>query len=222
MIYFKETDLKFADDIQSEVLDICHNRPEELVMRNPAWRRILDDTPYREIESYIGIKAAREIKFRRIAMLKKFDALSQISFLQYSLPDRLNEAFKDACPSFLPKDELIPIVQISTGGSMLYPHKGHFRKASLFCLLEGGDEITKWWKETTPFDLIPEYRIPDITKCEEAASTVLKKNVWTLFNHYEWHSVHSYKENIDFRVNLGVDFKTMSADQVYEKIQNHV
>ena len=222
MLYYKETNLKFADDIQAEVLDMCRNRLDELSIRTPQWRRILNDTPYQEIESYIGVKAAREIKFRRIAMIKKFNLLPQISFQQYSLPDHLTDALKDACPSYLPKDELIPIVQISTGGSMLYPHKGHFRKASLFCLLEGGNEITTWWKETTPFELISEYRIPDITKCEEAVSTVLKKNVWTLFNHYEWHSVHSGKENIEFRVNLGIDFKTLTAEQVYERIQHHV
>jgi len=220
--YFLETQLNFANDIQTEVLDICRNRPEELVFRNPAWRRILDDTPYSEIEEYVGIAKAREIKRRKVMMLKLFGLKKQISFLQYSLPPSLNEAFIDTCPSWIPRDEIIPIVQISTDGVMLYPHKGHFRKASLFCLLEGSNEITKWYDETEPFDLISEYRIPDMSRCRVAAETVLKKNVWTLFNHYAWHSVHAQQESIDFRVNIGIDFKTFDAEQVRKLVEDNV
>jgi hypothetical protein len=220
--YFLETPLSFASDIQVEVLDICKNRPEELLFRNPAWRMILDETPYHEIEKLIGVAKAREIKRRRFIMLKLFGLKQQISFLQYSLPDNLNEAFIESCPEWIPRDEIIPIVQISTGGEMLYPHKGHFRKASLFCLLEGSNEITRWYDETEPFDLISEYRIPDMSRCQVAAETVLKINTWTLFNHHAWHSVHAQQKNIDFRVNIGIDFKSFDAEQVRKLVEENV
>jgi len=222
MIYFQETDLNFAEDIRAEVLDICRNRQEELIFRNLPWRRIFEDTPYDEVRSYIGVRKARMIEARRIAMAMKFGAKKQISFLQYDMSKQLTEALIDSCPSYFPRDELLPIVQISKDGCLLYPHKGHHRKASLFCLLEGGGETTKWWKETIPFDLVSEFRIPDINKCEEAASTIINKNVWLIFNHFEWHSVHSDKDDIGFRVNLGIDFKTWSADQIQEAIEQNV
>ena len=97
----------------------------------------------------------------------------------------------------------------------MHPHRGHARLASFFCLVEGEGEVTKWYDETTPFEHYPEYYIPDMAKLKVAEEKSLTPNVWTLFNHEIWHSVHR-DGDLGVRINFGIDFKTMNVNQAME------
>jgi hypothetical protein len=224
-VYHRETKLDFARDVQAAVLDIANHHIEQLEYRAPPWTKVMDPkTSFREMVDILGREDAERVVDRRRKMVERFGpAAKKISFKQYSLPKELNDALIDAAPKGIPRDECIPIVQISTGGNILYPHKGHYRNASLFCLLQGNDEETRWYRETKPFQLVSDFRIPDMTCLEQADATTLRKGVWTIFNHFEWHSVHGLADR-DFivRVNVGIDLKTWTVDQLIEAIKDEM
>jgi hypothetical protein len=213
--YFLETDIAFPVELMDAARDIALNYPEKLIPRDRVWRKIYAGMPQSEMIELLGVRNAREILTRFEKMDRAFPGGKQINFDQFSLPDELQQAFIDACPSWMQdikgREELIPIIQISTHGNILYPHRGHFRNASIFCLLENSDERTRWWKETSPMKIIPDYKIPDVSKLELAYEITIKNRIWSVFNHAEWHSVHS-DSNFKKRINVGIDFATLTVD----------
>lgn len=217
--YFLETDIQFPNDIIDLVSKIALEQPENLVERERTWRKIYTGMPYSEMEKILGIRQTREIRKRHALMAKMWPNGEQISFCQYSLPKDIEDAFIDACPQWMKeirgRDELIPIVQIGSSGNILYPHRGHLRHASIFYLLAGSNEITRWWDPTADFELIDEYRIPDMSKLKISYEACIQKNVWSVFNHAAWHSVHTSNEKTkyDIRVNIGIDFKTLTIEE---------
>jgi len=216
--YYMETGIQYPQDLLEETLNLAKNNPDKLIPRDRVWRKISTGMPYEEMASILGQRPAREIKRRHILATKIWPNQNPIKFCQYSLPKYLEDAYLDMCPSWmktLGREELSPILQISYGGEILHPHKGHLRKASIFCLLEGGGETTRWYKETEPFEVISDYRIPDFSKLETAFEVQIPKNKWIVFNHAIWHSVHANPNNtqISGRINVGIDFNTLSAEQ---------
>jgi hypothetical protein len=213
MSCFLETPLQIAPNVCQQALSLA--KAGKLTARVSTWRAIKDTSTPSEIEAVVGVRAAREIKRRKSLMLRQYPNGAPIQFIQHDLPSPLADALIDACPDWLKRlgsAELNPIVQISTGGNMLHPHRGHKRKASIFCLLAGDEERTTWYNETSDFEVIDAYRIPDISKIAPAVTTTLKQGVWTFFDHETWHSVSSDKD-ITFRVNIGIDFETLSFAQ---------
>jgi hypothetical protein len=214
--YFLETDISFPDELMDAARDIALNHPEKLIPRDRIWHKIYVGMPQSEMEKVLGIRDAREILKRIIKMDRAFPGGKQIRFDQFSLPVELQQAFIDACPQWMKdikgREELVPIIQISTDGNILYPHRGHFRNASVFCLLENCDERTRWWKETEPFKIISDFRIPDVSKLDPAYEITIKNRVWSVFNHAVWHSVHS-TSNFKKRINVGIDFATLTVDE---------
>lgn len=214
--FFLETDIVFPEELLDAARDLALNHPDKLIARDRLWRKIYVGMPQAEMEKALGIRHAREILKRLLKMNRAFPGGQQISFDQFSLPDELQQAFVDACPQWMKnikgRDELIPIIQISTCGNILYPHRGHFRNASVFCLLEHCDERTRWWNEIETFELISDFRIPDVSKLSPAYEITIKNRVWSVFNHAAWHSVHS-SSNFKKRINVGIDFATLSVHE---------
>lgn len=214
--YFLETDINFPQELLDAARDIAINHPEKLIPRDRVWHKITVETPPSEMEKLLGIKDARESLKRILLMYRAFPNGKQCTFDQYSLPDELQQAFVDACPQWM-KDirgakELVPILQISSNGNILIPHRGHFRNASIFCLLEHDHERTRWWKEVEPIRLISDFRLPDMSKLAADYEIEIKNRVWSVFNHAAWHSVHAVHE-VKQRINVGIDFSSLTVEE---------
>ena len=205
-MYYEYIEQDFATEVCNK---IKNTSLDAFTLRNPAWRKLSHSSTIKEMEAIVGIRDAKELMKRKLLMLRKFPDATRLEFSQYSLPDDLADELIDSLPEFLKelgRDEMVPILQVSTGGTMLYPHKGHYRKASIFKLLKGDKETTTWWKNT-------EYRIPDVRKLEVADQAELVEDKWLIFNHFEWHSVQKTNPN-SLRINVGVDFNTLSAQDI--------
>jgi hypothetical protein len=211
-------------DFAIEVCEKIKNTPlSKFTLRNPAWRKLSHSSTIKEMEAIVGIRDAKELMKRKLLMLRKFPNATRLEFSQYSLPDNLADELIDSLPKFLKelgRDEMVPILQVSTGGTMLYPHKGHYRKASIFKLLKGDKETTTWWKNTEDFKVVNEYRIPDVRKLDVADQAELVEDKWLIFNHFEWHSVQKTNPN-SLRINVGVDFNTLSAQDISNLFQKN-
>ena len=85
-------------------------------------------------------------------------------------------------------------------------------------LLEGNGEETRWYREKEPFEVIQTTRIPDLDKIEHVVSAQIEPGYWYVFNHLEWHSVHKFSTGI--RMNIGLDFDSLSAPDLVELIKN--
>lgn len=228
--YFKELDLQFCSEIQDELLHYALTKSPKISLRKRDWHpvhRAPDWTSAEEVllENGYTFRQSKEMKRRRIILAKWHhsnwpgkDPKEEIVIDQYNIPKSMETELVNTLHDMtgIPKEEMAPVLQIQDGGYVLHPHFGHARKSSIFCLLKGApDEITNWYEVTEPFDVFDIYHIPDFNKLEIATSTCMKENVWTLFNHEEWHSV--IRENFDgFRVNLGIDFKTLTMNEALE------
>ena len=225
MHYFKNIELlDFLADAKADCLRwaeeiVEHGNPHSsLTLRNRTHSKInnaLNELDFKTVTNLTGIRRSRILKQRTLKMLHKYGEVDRIIIDQYDVPVAMAEYVKDEMLRLfnIPRDECTPIVQIQDGGEMLHPHHGHGRQASLFCLLKGEGEATRWYKETESFEIIDEFHIPDVSKLEVAVENVLQEDQWLLFNHREWHSVHR-KSNVGVRINFGIDFKTMDIDEV--------
>ena len=218
--YIYKTDLKFADDFSQQLLKKVLTDPvSSLVFRNNY------DNPIKNpVDTYnrIGRDKSKELLRRARQVRNKFPNESEfISFTQYFLTEQDSEEFLNLTPNFLKEitpGEPVPIFQISHGGHLLPPHKGHKRKSSLFMLLQGNQEETRWYQETESFELITTTRIPDLDKVEHVVSAQIEPGYWYVFNHLEWHSVHKFGNGI--RMNIGLDFDSITAPELIEIIKN--
>jgi len=225
MHYFKNIELPdFLTEVKASCLKwaeeiVEHGNPHSfLTLRSITHSKInnaLNNLDFNAVEDIVGIRKSRILKQRALKMLREYGVIDRIIIDQYDIPEEMAEYVKDEIHTRfgISRDECTPIVQIQNGGEMLHPHYGHARQASLFCLLKGEGEVTKWYKETEPFEIVSEFRIPDVTKLEVAVEHVFQENQWLLFNHREWHSVHR-KSNVGVRINFGIDFNTMDINEV--------
>jgi len=210
--YIKSLCLKWAEEVVES-----NNAPHPFLKHRQRPHHIINTASWDEwdrVEAYAGVREAREIKRRQILMLREYGLVNRIVIEQYDMPEMVNKWIQDAVyQQFgIPHDETMPILQIQNGGELLHPHQGHGREASMFCLLRGEGEVTKWYEEIAPFEQLEKFRIPDLSKLEVKTEYTMKENQWVLFNHKAWHSVHR-KSDVGVRINLGVDFKTMNIKQ---------
>lgn len=218
-LYIYKTDLKFADAFCLEMLDKVNQDQNNLV-----FRKNYDDPRKNPLDTYkeIGKKDSLELIRRGRQIQQTYPGQNPINFTQYFLNDTDCSTFLDNVPQFL-KDitpgEPVPIFQISHGGDLLPPHKGHKRKSSLFMLLQGNNEETRWYRETEPSDIIHTTRIPDLDKVEHVVSARIEPGYWYVFNHLEWHSVHKFGNSI--RMNIGLDFDSITAPELIKIIKEH-
>jgi|TARA_B110000908_G_C10224383_1_gene437118 hypothetical protein len=230
--FFYETGIDFvSQDTLNELLEMALNLSPELSFINRPWRKIAYNSTPKIIEEVVKehggtTRDAREFVRRRLIMARELgtpaDGVSEIVIDQYRIPKRIAEPLAKEVSMLLdiPLKEIDPIVQIQKEGTLLYPHNGHARNSSIFCLLQGNGEETTWYDETEPFKMFDMYRIPDYSKLKVATIAKLQEMKWSTFNHHAWHSVARKGQPERWRVNLNIDFASLSYDDLMEKIKN--
>lgn len=214
--YVYDTGLTFAADFGEELLELVKTRLVEFPQRfnyNKA------DNP-KELMKEIGVDKAREL-YRRTAQMKALCPGKLIQFTQHFFPKELGDKLVSMSPKWLQElspGEPSPMMQVQSGGDYLGTHKGHKRRASLFMLLEGQGQETRWYRNKEDFEVIDPLRIPDHDKIEHVVTAVMQPYRWYVFNHFEWHSVHSPVPNY-YRVNMGLDFNNIAAPELVAALQ---
>jgi hypothetical protein len=214
--YVYDTGLTFASDFGSEVLELAKSRLEEFPRRfnyNKA------DNP-KELLKEIGADKTREL-YRRGAQMKALCPGNLIQFTQHFFPEQLGKDLVSLAPQWLQDlspGEPSPMLQVSSGGDYLGTHKGHKRRASLFMLLQGQGQETRWYRNKEDFEVIDPLRIPDHDKIEHVVTAVMEPWRWYVFNHFEWHSVHNFAPG-SVRINMGLDFNNVTATTLVAKIK---
>ncbi len=216
--YIYKTDLKFADEFCQKILSKVKESSNNLV-----FRKNYDDPRKdpRKTLTEIGSEQSKELLRRGRQIKSRYPKQNPINFTQYFLNEEDSKEFLSLTPDFLKEitdGEPVPIFQISYGGDLLPPHKGHKRKSSLFMLLQGNQEETRWYRETEPFEIVSTTRIPDLDKIEQVVSACIEPGYWYVFNHLEWHSVHRFGSGI--RMNIGLDFDSITAPELIEIIKD--
>ena len=221
-----KTHLKFVDDIGSSILEKV-NSDRDYFERRYKYNDGLDYNKTKQLISAIGLAKTKELQRRKNQIEKYFPGEKFISFKQYFCGEYFDELIMNSLPDFvkeLKTDTTRPILQISDSdgdAGILPPHCGHERISSLFCLLQGSGQETRWYAETEPFELIDPFHIPDLDKVKPAVSVVLEPGIWYVFNHRAWHSVHKFSTLGLPRVNYGIDFTNISAPDLVKIIKQH-
>ena len=224
--YIYKTNLKFGDDVGKQILDQV-NADKTYFDRRYNYNAQWDYVKGKELVKTIGREKARELLRRYLQIKPSFPGENVISFKQYFCGDKFNNLIMEATPNFLKQvapEEPYPILQISDiedGVGVLPPHCGHQRISSLFCLLQGGGQETRWYRERVPFETISPVHLPDIDKLELAVSAVLEPGIWYVFNHRTWHSVHKFSNTGPDRVSFGIDFKSITAPDLVKLVKSN-
>lgn len=217
--YCYDTGLTFGLTESKQILDQLIQDESAFVRRNNYYA----GSDYRELTRQIGATKTREIIRRQQQVRDRYPKQSPISFKQFFVRNRWEELLSSVTPDWLKINESEPdcMIQIGQGGDLLPAHCGHHRKCSLFMLLQGSGQETCWYRATEEFELIDPLRIPDLDKIEKVVSVVMEPGRWYLFNHAAWHSVHRYSSAGPARINIGIDYCTISAEQLLELVKSH-
>lgn len=216
--YIYDTGLSFAKDFAIKIKELAKSDIELFPKRfnyNKA-------DNLKDLSREIGIANAKELA-KRIKQMKSSNKGDLITFDQHFLPKDIQDELLSNVPDWLLSvrpGEISCMLQLSKNGDYLGAHKGHKRCSSMFMLLEGQGQETRWYREKEPFDIIDPLRIPDLDKIELAVSAVIQPYKWYVFNHFEWHSVHRFLSN-GLRVNIGLDFNTLSAEDLVALCKRH-
>ena len=240
--YVYETNLNFATEFGQKLLQLILSESDNFLTMRKRYvdpRKHLEELKTKPELLADKEKAKRFLK-RCLQLRKSSRGQEPIDFKQYYMPASLTKEFYDLVPQWLTeiapvsKDtsedipqwvrdiipgEPLPVVQISQLGDFLAPHRGHQRQSSLFMLLQGNSEETRWYRETEPFEVFDFLRVPDLDKIEHVVTAELVPFKWYIFNHKEWHSVHRFGNGK--RINLGIDFDSISAPDLRDLIKEH-
>lgn len=217
-IYCYDTGLTFAQDVADLVL--AQIKIDETVF--PRRNNYNPGNNYKELTRLIGAEKTRELIRRQQQVVNTYPGLSTINFRQYYFTDQLKNTMLKTIPQWLIINENNPnfMLQVSDSGDILPTHKGHKRTCSLFMLLEGDEQETRWYRNTSDFEVIDPLRIPDLDKIEPVVSVVMQPRHWYLFNHAAWHSVHKTTSWTQ-RINIGIDYYDICPNQLLEMIKDH-
>ena len=232
MKYHIKSDLEFmTQDMKDYLCELATYKTDELELQYRPWRDISyagehdsADTQ-KKIEDIVGIKIAREFKRRKILLAKmygwKAEGNKEMQIDAFMIPDEIANELKQNAGKMLDidPDTIDPILQVQTQGNLLYPHCGHSRESSMFCLLAGDDAVTRWYEETEPFHMYENWRVPDASKIELAEEVQFEIGPWYTFNHQQWHSVHRPDKNVK-RININLNFTATSYEELEEKLAN--
>ena len=217
--YVYDTGLDFGAEFGREILELALSQPEHFPRRNNFKRA---DSP-KEMIRLVGSEKAREL-YRRIDQMNALCPDQRlIQFSQHFFPEELGKRLVSLAPRWLQElspGEPSPMLQISKGGDYLATHKGHKRRASLFMLLQGQGQETRWYRNTEDFEVIDPLRIPDQDKIEHVATAVMQPFRWYVFNHFEWHSVHNFAPG-GVRINMGLDFNNVTAPELVRLLKEN-
>ena len=215
--YCFETTLDFSKEFGQKLLNEVHVNFSQFTRRF-NYNRV---DSYKELVKLVGVVNARELNRRKLQFQQYNPDQIPIKFLQWALPENLDKEFYESLPSWIfelsgekPRSNL----QTSGGGDYLPTHMGHKRQSSLFMLLEGQEQETRWYRPTSEFSYIDPYRIPDHDKIEHVVTAVMKPYTWYVFNHKAWHSVHKFADG-GMRVNIGLDFDSIPAEHLVKELK---
>jgi hypothetical protein len=215
--YCFETTLDFSKEFGEKLLNEVHVDFSQFTQRFKYNR----GNTYKELVKLVGVENARELNRRKLQFEEFNPGKKPIKFLQWFLPENLDKEFCDSVPSWVFKiseGEPKSTLQTSTEGEYLPTHMGHQRQSSLFMLLEGQEQETRWYRPTAEFEYIDPYRIPDHDKIEHVVTAVMEPFKWYAFNHRAWHSVHKFAEG-SMRVNMGLDFDSLSMTDLVKQLK---
>lgn len=217
--YVYDTGLDFGASFGRDILSMALANIEAFPRRNNYNKA---DNP-RELMKVTGVTRGREL-YRRIEQMKALCPNQRlIQFSQHFFPKQLGDELISLSPRWLQEvspGEPSPMLQVSRDGDYLGTHKGHKRRASLFMLLQGSGQETRWYRNKEAFEVIDPLRIPDHDKIEHVVTAVMQPFRWYVFNHFEWHSVHNFAPG-SIRVNMGLDFNNVTASELVELIKRH-
>lgn len=219
-VYVYDTGLDFAADFGRHILNLATSNLDAFPRRSNFKK---PDDPV-EMTKLIGAKKTRELLRRMRQIGELSDGLKPIQFSQHFFPEELGAELVSLAPQWLQDlspGEPSPMLQLSSGGDYLGTHKGHKRRASLFMLLQGQGQETRWYRNKEDFEVIDPLRIPDHDKIEHVVTAVMQPYRWYVFNHFEWHSVHNFSEG-GVRVNMGLDFNNVTAPELVQLLKEHV
>jgi hypothetical protein len=224
--FIYKTKFTFGTDLGKEFLAQI-NKDVSVFPRRFNYNDGLTFDKVRELMRLVGLDKTRELLRRQQQVITRFKGEDLIEFKQYHCGPEWDEKVLDITPDWLKgigPNEPNPMLQISTcdgGTGILPPHCGHKRIASMFMLLQGGGQETRWWTPTADFETITEFRIPDLDKIQLAVSAVIEPGVWYVFNHRAWHSVHKFAQKGLDRINMGLDFYSITAPDLVKLCQQH-
>lgn len=215
--YVYDTGLDFGRQFGERMLDLALHSLETFPRRNNY--KTLHEP--KEMARLIGADKTREL----VRRMKQSDMLAGggklIDFTQRFFPKELGDELISIAPEWIRNmspGEPSPMLQVSSNGDYLGTHKGHKRRASLFMLLQGSGQETRWYRNKEDFEVIDPLRIPDHDKIEHVVTAVMQPFRWYVFNHFEWHSVHNFAPG-SIRVNMGLDFNNVTAEELVQRIK---
>jgi len=217
-VYCYDTGMEFGVDIGKEIIEAIN---KDLSIFPRRYNYNIADDPVALAKS-IGAKKTRELLRRKQQVLKYWPDAKMINFTQHHFNDYFRDRLLSVTPDWLKVTAEEPncMLQISSDGNILPPHRGHNRQCSLLMLLESDNQETRWFRPTAEFELIDPLRIPDLDKIEQVISAVMQPGRWYLFNNAYWHSVHKYVPG-KRRISMGLDFYSIDTQTLLKLIQKN-
>jgi hypothetical protein len=176
---------------------------------------------YKETAKHNTFAETKEIMRRKSQDKRLNNGLVHIASDQYVLPDNLRADLHRELPEWLlslDAETTRTLVQRSHGGDYFSIHSDSKRCSSLFMLLQGQKQETRWHRNTEPFEILNPARIPDHGKIEHVVTAVLQPYKWYVFNHAAWHGVSGFVDG-GARVHVSLDFKKLSAQEVVKVVK---
>jgi len=217
-LYCYDTGLTFGQEAADKILEQV-NKDVTYFERRVNYQ---DGRDMNTLIRKVGAKKTRELIRRKQQIETLWPGQCPIEFKQYFLNNEFGKLLLKQTPNWLKisATEPDPMLQVSDSGDLLPVHKGHYRRCSLFMLLESDGQETRWYRNTDSFEVIDAVRIPDMDKVEKVVSVVMEPRKWYMFNHFEWHSVHKFSPG-GRRVSIGVDFNSIDASTLLTLIKEN-
>ena len=178
---------------------------------------------YKETAKHNTFTQTKEILRRKKQDQALNKNLTHIASDQWVLPDDFRKALHKELPAWLlglDADTTRTLVQMSHGGDYFSIHSDSKRCSSMFMLLQGQEQETKWYRNTEPFEVLNPARLPDHDKVEHVVTAVIQPYKWYVFNHAAWHGVSGFMDD-GVRVHVSVDFKHLSAADLVKIVKAH-
>lgn len=150
----------------------------------------------------------------RVAKFRKL-AGDRSTFGQLKFVKRIEEQLYQLVPEIVKQYNPELIVQTLKGGDAIMPHKDHTRISSLFFLYTPPDSKTIWYEKTGEFEEFDNLRYGDIDGLTSVHEEVILPNTWYVFENDMYHSVHRLEGCKIDRVCLVLEFKSITATDLY-------
>lgn len=216
--YCYDTGLVFGKDAAKTLLNKIATSQADLL------QGVIDnEQEYKETAKHNTFTQTKEIMRRKSQNKKLNKGLVHITSDQYVLPDNLRADLHKELPDWLlglDADTTRTLAQVSQGGDYFSIHSDSKRCSSMFMLLQGQNQETRWYRNIKPFEIFNPARIPDHDKIEHVVTAVMQPYKWYVFNHAVWHGVTGFVDN-GARIHVSLDFKNLSAQDVVKAVKTN-